>query len=233
MNQPDNVRRIVVEDRDLPPLNVLLHCRTVIESANFVTTGVMTNVEGELFEVELHDFEQFELGESVKMTVYSPAGLHTFQSMVFAKYEGAIALLLPPNTQKRFKERREHPRVSVTGNAQVYFAVSESGEEIPLESPLELTVHDISLSGIGISGPDAPQINRNMRLKANVEIGLGFDCELEVIRRERQEDTVILGAKMRLIEPEKLRPLRALILRQQVEKHAELRKEALISKKRF
>lgn len=233
MTQAENVKKSVADDKDLLPLNVLLHCRTVVESANFVTTGVMTHVEGELFEVELHDFEQFELGENVKMTVYSPAGLQTIQSIVFAKYEGAIALLQPPNLQKRFKERREHPRVSITGNAQVYFAATESGEEIRLEQPLELTVHDISLSGIGISGPDAPQINRNMRLKASVEIGFGFNCELEIIRRERQEDKILLGAKMHVIEADMMRPLRALILRHQVEKHAELRRESTAAKKRF
>lgn len=233
MSHAGPMRSGIVEDKELPPLNVLLHCRTVIESSNFVTTGVMTNVEGELFEVELNDFEQFDLGESVKMTVYSPAGLQTFQSMVFAKYEGAVALILPPNTQKRFKERREHPRVTVSGNAQIYLATSESGEEIPLETPLELKVIDISLNGIGVMGPDAPHISQKMRLKANVEIGLGFDCELEVVRRERQDDNVIFGAKMKLIQPDMLRPLRALILRHQVEKHAELRRLSLISKKRF
>ncbi|MFC5530864.1 PilZ domain-containing protein [Cohnella yongneupensis] len=231
MSQAENSKPVAADDRDLLPLNVLLHCRTVVESANVVTTGVMTHVEGELFEVELHDFEQFELGETVKITVYSPAGLQSIQSIVFAKYEGAIALLQPPNLQKRFKERREHPRISINGNAQVFSAVAETGEEIRLEQPLELTVHDISLSGIGFSGPDATQINRNMKLKAIVEIGFGFSCELEIIRRERQEDKVLLGAKMHVIEPDMMRPLRAMILRHQVEKHAELRRES--QKKRF
>lgn len=221
----------VSDDKDLLPLNVLLHCRTVVEKTNFVTTGVMTHVEGELFEIELNEFEVFELGETVKLTVYSPAGIQTIQSIVFAKYEGAIALLQPPNLQKRFKERREHPRIEIAGNAQVYHAVDETGEEVRLVQPLELTVFDISLSGLGISGPDAPQIYRNMRLKAKVEIGFGFECELEIIRREKQEDKVLLGAKMHMLEPEMMRPLRAMILRRQVEKHAELRKSTMSSKR--
>lgn len=231
MNQTGNAKR-VADDKELPMLNVLLHCRTVVESANILTTGVMTHVEGELFEVELHDFEKFELGESVKLTVYSPAGLQTIQSTVFAKYEGAIALIQPPNVQKRFKERREHPRVNVSGSIQVHSVQDESGEEMKFEHPLTFAVNDISLSGIGISAPDTTQIYRNMKMKASVEFDFAFNCELEVIRRERQDDKLLLGAKMQLIEQEMMRPLRAMILKHQVEKSAALRKETVM-KKRF
>ncbi|WP_182302404.1 hypothetical protein [Cohnella cholangitidis] len=83
----DNKVMLSELDKDLLPLNVLLHCRTVVEGKNFVTTGVMTHVEGELFEVELPEFDQFELGETVKLTVYSPAGIQSMPSIVFAKYE--------------------------------------------------------------------------------------------------------------------------------------------------
>ncbi len=217
-------------DRDLLPLNVLLHCRTVVEGKNFVTTGVMTHVEGELFEVELPEFEQFELGETVKLTVYSPAGIQSMSSIVFAKYEGAIALLQPPELQKRFKERREHPRVEIDGNAMILRVLGDSGEEREIQSPESLTIHDISISGISFSGPDAPHFATKSRLKATIEIGISFDCELEIVRRERQENRMQCGAKMHVLEPEMLRPLRALILRQQVQKNANARRS--LSKKR-
>ncbi|MFC5468622.1 PilZ domain-containing protein [Cohnella suwonensis] len=218
-------------EKDLLPLNVLLHCRTVVESKNFVTTGVMTHLEGELFEIELHEFEQFELGETVKLTVYSPAGIQSMPSVVFAKYEGAIALLQPPDVQKRFKERREHPRVEISGNAQIVKVLKASGDEAIPEPFAELTIHDISITGISFSGPDAPHFATNSRLKAKVEIGFGFNCELEIMRRERHEENRMhCGAKMQVLEPEMLRPLRALILRQQVEKNAQARRE--LGKKR-
>ncbi|WP_239618472.1 PilZ domain-containing protein [Cohnella mopanensis] len=216
-------------EKELLPLNVLLHCRTVVEGKNFVTTGVMTYVEGELFEVELHEYEQFELGETVKLTVYSPAGIQSLPSIVFAKYEGAIALLQPPEVLKRFKERREHPRVEINGNAQIVQVLSGSGEELAVESSA-LTVHDISISGISFSGVDAPHMATKSRLKARVDIGFGFNCELEIVRRERLEDSTLCGAKMHVLEPEMLRPLRALILRQQVEKNAQSRRD--LGKKR-
>jgi hypothetical protein len=165
-------------ENDLLPLNMLLHCRTVVEGKTTLTTGLMTNVEGELFEVEIHEFEQFELGETVKLTIYSPMGIQTMYSVVFAKYEGAIALLQPPELNKRF------------------------------------------------TGQDVPYLYTKSRLKAKVEIGIDFSCELEIVRRERHEDVLYCGAKMQVLEPEMLRPLRALILRQQVEKHAEIRRES-------
>ncbi|BBI35282.1 PilZ domain-containing protein [Cohnella abietis] len=218
-------------DKDLLPLNILLHCRTVVEGKSFLTTGVMTHVEGELFEVEVHEYEQFELGETVKLTIYSPAGIQSMSSVVFAKYEGAIALLQPPDLSKRFKERREHPRVEIAGNAHIVQVLKDSGEVLPLNQTAELIIQDISISGISFSGKYEPHFAAKSKLRANVHIGIGFSCELEIIRSDRQEDGVLCGAKMHVLEPEMLRPLRALILRQQVEKHAKTRRD--LGKKRI
>ena len=58
--------------RESVSLGVFLHCRTVVEkqTQTYVTTGVITGVEGELFEIEVGDFQQFQLGEPVKLTIY-------------------------------------------------------------------------------------------------------------------------------------------------------------------
>lgn len=217
-------------EKELLQLNVLLHCRTVVEGKNFVTTGVMTRVEGELFEVEIHEYDQFELGENVKLIVYSPAGVQSIPSIVFAKYEGAIALLQHPDLLKRFKDRRENPRVEITGKAQILHMLNERGDKQQLDEPMELKIIDISISGIGFSGPNVHYFDQKRRFNAKVEIGLGFSCELEILRRERHEDIVVCGAKMQVLEPEMLRPLRALILRQQVEQHAKLRRESIVKR---
>jgi hypothetical protein len=222
----ENSNALTNLEKDMLPLNVLLHCRTVVEGKNTLTTGVMTNVEGELFEVEIHEFEQFELGETVKLTIYSPAGIQSMHSVVFAKYEGAIALLQPPELNKRFKDRREHPRVNITGIAQNVHVLKETGEELALDKLIEFEIHDISISGISFSGQDTPHLFTKSRLKAKIEIGIDFSCELEIVRRERHEDVLHWGATMQVLEPEMLRPLRALILRQQVEIHAEMRRES-------
>lgn len=216
---------------DLLPLNILLHCRTVVESQNFVTTGLMTNVEGELFEVELSEFQAFELGEKVKLTVYTPAGIQSFPSMVFAKYEGAIALIQPPHLNNRFEEKREHPRVDVEGSLHIVHLFDSEGQAKPLHQPVEAALRNISVSGVGFMAPDFPELTRSAKLKANVALGFEFSCELEIVRRERQENGVIFGAIMRVLEPDKMRPLRALILRRQVERNVKTRKEIDVPQK--
>lgn len=209
---------------DLLPLGILLHCRTVVESQNFVTTGLMTHVEGELFEVELSEFDAFELGEKVKLTVYTPAGIQSFPSNVFAKYEGAIALIQPPELHKRFHEKREHPRVEVEGSLRIADIVDPHGRITAFEEPLQVPLKNISVSGLGFEAPDLPELTRAAKLKASVEIGFEFRCELEIVRREKQEDNVMCGAIMTVLEPDMLRPLRALILRQQVARNVVSRK---------
>lgn len=212
-------------NESLLPLNVLLHCRTVVESQNFVTTGLMTHVEGELFEVELTEYDSFVLGEKVKLTIYTPAGIQTFSSTVFAKYEGAIALIQPPEVLKRFEEKREHPRVEVKGSLEIVDVLDRSGNARSLDTPLQAVLKNISLSGIGFEVPEMPEIVRTAKLNARVDIGFGFSCELEIVRRDVQEDGLAVGAKMKVLEPEMMRPLRALILRQQVERNLQTRKQ--------
>mgnify|MGYP003818466823 CR=1 FL=1 len=207
------------------PLNILLHCRTVVESQNFVTTGLMTHVEGELFEVELSEFESFQLGEKVKLTVYSPAGIQTFHSTVFAKYEGAIALIQPPEVQKRFEEKRGHPRVEAEGSIHIAGGLDPTGNQLTFEEPLQVVMRNISVSGVGFEAPDLPLLIRDTKLRARVEIDITFDCELHIVRRERKDNLIMVGATMTVLEPDKLRPLRALILKRQVERNVKSRKE--------
>jgi hypothetical protein len=230
MKQPEKSKLIKVDpDRELLALSVLLHCRTVVEKqkSNFVTTGVMTNVDGELFEVEIHEFDQFELGETVKLMIYSPAGIQSFNAVVFAKYGGAIALLQPPDLNKRFKERREHSRIETKGKAQISHMLDQEGNEQQLTEPFLLDVHDVSLSGISFSGSAVPYLTQKMKVKGNVDIGISFNCNLEVMRQERQGNIMVCGAKMKIDDEDMMRALRALILRLQVEKNAQIRLDSL------
>ncbi|MCC3375809.1 PilZ domain-containing protein [Cohnella sp. REN36] len=219
-------------ERELPPLKVLLHCRTVVERKNFVTTGLMTQVEGELFEIELHEYQLFELGETVKLTVYSPAGIQTFQSIVFAKYEGAIATIQPPALHQKFQEKREYARIEAPGTGLITHLASSGNEEPrPIARPMEVLIKDVSVAGIGFVAPDLPEFKVGMRLRAALDVGISFACDMDIVRRERMEDDLFCGAKMQLIDPEMTRPLRAFLLRQQVHMHVRHRAEAKASKK--
>jgi len=202
---------------ETPPLSILLHCRTVVESESRVATGLMTQVDGEWFEVEISEFGLFQLGEKVKLTVYSPAGIQTFHSSVFAKYEGAIAVIQPPDIKKRYEEKRSQPRVQVEGSMQIISGTDQEGNAIALVEPLAVVLRNISTAGVGFVGPDSPLFQRKARLKAFVTIGISFGCEVEIVRRETLEQSVEIGASMTLSEPDMMRPLRALILQRQVE----------------
>lgn len=223
----------VEPERDLLPLNVLLHCRTVVEKKNFVSTGVMTNVDGEMFEVELHEFSLFELGEAVKLTVYSPAGIQSIQTMVIAKYEGAIALLQPTSLNKRFKERREHPRVDTDGKVYILSRTAEDGTETPLDEPHLVRVQDISLTGLGFVGEPASFLTLKSKLKVKIDIGLEFYAELDIIRQDRTADEIVCGSKMKITDEAIMRPLRALILKLQVEKQSKARRRDLLKSRNF
>jgi len=209
---------------ELLPLNTLLNCRTVVESQNFVSTGLLSHAEGELFEIEIREFDAFELGEKVKVTVYSPAGIQTFSSMVFAKYEGVISVIQPPQLQKRFVEKRAYPRVDVKGSLTISKIVTPQGEVKTLEEPLVASLRNISVLGVGFEAEYLPELERSARVDAVADVGFTFDCELVIARREKLPDKYMYGATMHVVEPEMMRPLRALILRLQVEKNIKARK---------
>lgn len=212
-------------ETDQLSVKTLLHCRTVIANSHFVATGIMTQVEGELFEVELHEFDRFELGESVKLTVYSPVGIQTFQSIVFAKYEGAVAIIQPPFIVKKFHEKREFFRVDASGRAEILRILGENDDDAKLlPEPIEAQLSDISIAGVGLRIPEHPELEKATRLRAVLHLGFPLDCDLEVVRKERGEDDFYLyGMRMKLLDTEMLRPLRAFVLRQQVERQIQLR----------
>lgn len=221
--EANNRRAALAPDRDSISLKTLLHCRTVVEKQNFVSTGIMTRAEGELFEIELNEFELFELGESVKLTVYSPVGIQSFHSIVFAKYDGAIAIIQPPAVSQRFQEKREFFRVEASGEAQIIRLVRDDGEVRTLNTPLEAKLRDISLGGVGLVMPLHEEMKQVSRIGAVLHLGFPFACDLEVVRRERLLDEIHYGFRMKAVDTEMLRPLRAFILRNQVELNIQAR----------
>lgn len=101
------------KDKVMIAPKALVHSRTIVEKQDYVTTGISTYVEGELLGIDLNEYKRFELGDSVQLTFYSPAGIHRLQSTIIAKDEGSIAVIFPPRAFQ-FVEKRESPRVAVT-----------------------------------------------------------------------------------------------------------------------
>jgi len=206
-------------------LGVLLHCRSVVEkmNQNYVSTGIVTGVEGELFEVELSDFDRFQLGDAVKVTIYSPAGIQTFQSVVFAKYHGVIAIIQPPALAMKFGDKREHVRVDAEGTALVTPARHLAVAGGTPGEPVEVRIKDISVAGLGFFAPNLPVFTEGARLSATIRIEFEFSCDLVIVRRDWHNDNWLCGARLMLEDPEVLRHLRAFVLRQQVAKYIKRR----------
>ncbi|MCR8846294.1 PilZ domain-containing protein [Paenibacillus sp. SC116] len=210
------------------PLRVLLHSRTVIQGESTVATGVLSYIEGDLMEVELPEYEQFELGEQVKITMYSPVGMFTFMTKIIARHLGSLLFVNPPQHQKKFADKREHPRVEArnSGIASIFKSSDGNGSDDQL-SQMTIDLLDISLNGLGFLV--APHCEWKIGHKLNVELDLGFKLQAEVyiIRQEQKESALMCGGTLELMDNRTSRALRAFILRRQVEIYVHSKKPTL------
>lgn len=208
------------EEKYKSPLSVLLHSRTAIEKSNFISTGIITYIEGDLIEVEIPEYKLFELGDPVKLTVYSPGGIFSFESTVVAKDSGAVMIINPPANQKRFAEKRELARVEVSNVAVIRSALEGwSSEEKAAFNDVHVEVKNLSLGGIGFFAPAHFSAGKGKVVEMGLDLGFALDCSIEIVRFEKAEDSLFVGARYKQIVPEKLNSLRAFVLRKQVEAH--------------
>jgi c-di-GMP-binding flagellar brake protein YcgR len=198
---------------------ILLNSRTVVEKKEFVSTGILTYAEGDIVEIEMSEYKAFDLGDVVKLTVYSPGGIYTFQSTVVAKDDGALMVINPPHNQKRFAEKRENPRVSVSHNGQLLAVHHGNGQEEELPEELLLDIRNVSVSGLGFYLQSEVKLDTSMTAEVKLDFGFEVDCKLEIIRSEPGETGVYYGARYVDMPFEKANALRAFVLKKQVEQH--------------
>lgn len=203
--------------------DVMLYCRTVVETGDYVTTGVTTYAEGDLVEIELPEYERFALKENVKVSVYSPVGLLVFRSTVIAIAEGSIVVLGSPQIASRFGEVRQYPRVTVSAPATLY----NEGET---DHALDITVENISLNGVGFKVYAEVNLSRTCMLDLTLGDQLRVRCPIEIVRKEEKDTHWFYGARITMLPADVSQSLRAFVLRRQVDvyyehKKAELRKK--------
>lgn len=220
------------EVKDVPPSSVLIHCRTVVEKKDFVSTGIMSLAEGDMLEVEIGDYQRFELGENVKLTVYSPAGIYIIHSTIVAKDRGALMIINPPENQRKFTEKRENPRVEVTRTGKLSSITKTSGTPPALPEPVPLSVKNISMSGIGFTMEGEIKLRKETEVEMELDLGTKIHCLAEIVRTEEDGGGIFYGARYVKLADDKLNSLRAFILRAQIEAHA-LRKKESSDKKRI
>jgi c-di-GMP-binding flagellar brake protein YcgR len=213
------------------PVGILLHSRTIVEKKDFVSTGVLSYAEGDILEVEIPEYKNFELGDSVKLMVYSAAGIYTFPSTVVAKDHGALIVINPPINRRQFVEKRENPRIEVNQKGTIHSKTcKETNERQPLEVVVGLTVQNISVSGLGFALEEELDLGSSTMIEADLDLGFTMPCIAEIIRREKVDDGYYYGARYVHVEPDMANSLRAFVLKKQVEIHFSRKKLELVKR---
>lgn len=208
------------------PFGIKMQSKTVIMKKDYVSTGVLSYVEGDIIEVEMTDLKAFSLGDKVKITIYSTGGIHVFESTVVAKDMNSLIILNPPENHNKFAERREHPRIHIHEEGQVWAIIeARSKERKELEEPLPLTVNNVSISGIGFTLVGSFELPNSTELEMEVKLGGGVYVKAEVVRRQKTEYGLYYGAQFTQMSAEKLTSLRAYVLRTQVEAYYKRKEE--------
>lgn len=194
----------------------LLNCRTVIEGSGCVATGMLSYMEGDLIEIELPQFEHFELGEQVKVTIYSGMGIVNFFTKIIARNEGSLLLIHPPQQQQRFTDKRESPRVTIRKHGFIHSEAASQENRSAAQSGTPIHLVDISLTGVGFTMSEGEPLREGMRVEAELQLGFTLPCRLKIMHRSRHSEGVLYGASLEGLDEASIRSLRAFILREQI-----------------
>ncbi|MFB9331019.1 PilZ domain-containing protein [Paenibacillus aurantiacus] len=211
------------------PLQALLDSRTVVEKDGYVSTGLVTHVEGEMLEIEMSEFKSFHLGDPVHLTLYSPVGIQRLQSTVIAVAEGSLAVLLPPKSLAGLEEKREATRVEVRLDGKIQPSTQATGAEgaddIDEEPAAVFKTRNVSLSGIGFEAVHNVTLGIGEILPAVVSLGHELSCQLEIVRRELEGEYCFYGARFVGLNELQTRMLRAFLIREQVSNYYRIKEK--------
>jgi c-di-GMP-binding flagellar brake protein YcgR len=210
------------------PSAILIDSRTVVEKKQFVSTGILSHIEGDLIEIQVTPSSAFKLGEPVKMTIYSPIGMFTYLSSVIAVDSESIVVVNPPDLQKKFPERREHVRVDVNGTGiiqEVGYGLMGMKRVDP--DPIHIDIRNISLGGIGFRLTEQKlELMESTVLRMELDIGTRLPCTGTVVRVDAEESLPAYGVKFLEVENSRVNTLRAFVLRVQVQQRVQNKKKA-------
>ena len=209
-------------------ISVLIDAKAVVEKKGFVSTGTLTYVAGELLEIEFPQYDQFMLGEKVKIMIYAKGGIYVFESTVLAKDSGALVVLNPPENRRKFQDKRQDPRVPVNEQARVLSLFEYARKvERKFQEPLNIRLDNISLTGIGLLiDVDLPLQARN-QLHLELDLGVQFECRTEIIHLQRHKNGFRCGTRIIELKDDHAQWLRSYILRSQIESYYREKTEKL------
>ncbi|QHW30818.1 PilZ domain-containing protein [Paenibacillus rhizovicinus] len=212
-------------------IKALLHSRTVIEKDGYVSTGVLTHAEGDMMEIELTEFKQFDLGDPVSLTIYSPVGTHRLRSSVIAKASGALAVLFPERSFAGLDERRESPRVDAVVQGTLKhkqsrtLMVQNEPTLVEVEETFELVTRNISDTGVAFQLPAGPKLSSGEIVDASLKLEAPFECQVEIIRKDESSEWTTYGARFLELNELQHRALRAFLIHKQVGAYFHLKQD--------
>jgi c-di-GMP-binding flagellar brake protein YcgR len=199
-------------------ISVLLECRAVVEKADFVSTGLLTYAQGEIIEIEIPEYDVFQLKEPVKIILYTKNGMFVFESTIIAKEEGSLIIINPPENRKKFVDKREYPRVDIDkGGLLSSIHDRQKGLKQALEQPIPVAVNNISMSGAGFLLDYELGLNPGMELAIELDLGFPLACKSEIVRKNKTESGYFYGTRFISVAADSRNALRAFVLRSQVE----------------
>jgi c-di-GMP-binding flagellar brake protein YcgR len=209
-----------------PNMSILVHCRTVVEKKDYVSTGVLTYAEGDMVEVEIGDYQLFDLGSIVKLTIYSPVGIFMFNTTVIAKEKSYLILINPPENRRKFSEKRKETRIDIDRRGFLHgIWPLLNSEKKAFEAPVAVSVNNISQSGIGFTVDGDMKLNIGEHIEIAADLGIKVLCKARIIRMEEPVAGTQYGAEIIDIPDEQTIALRAFILKSQVVHRSKLKKE--------
>ncbi|MNI07572.1 PilZ domain protein [compost metagenome] len=206
--------------------SVMIDSKTVVEKKEYVATGVLTYALGDIIEIEIPQFSVFNLGDKIKITVYSKTGIFVFESTVVAKDNGSLIILNPPENRRKFIEKREYARVDVNHTGYLHrMQDNAKRREQRFEAPIDFMINNISMSGIGFTLNYDLHLNHQSQLEVELDLGFKLTCVAEIVRAESKQTGIYYGVRYLDLPKEQSNPLRGFILRNQVETYFVQKKE--------
>ncbi|WP_199617736.1 PilZ domain-containing protein [Paenibacillus alkalitolerans] len=204
--------------------SVAIGSRVSVERKDFVSTGIVTFIEGDIIEIELSQAKYYKPGDEVKVTVYSSNGFLILPSSVIAIDIDVIMILNPPENQ-RLIQRRSHPRIDLQSGGIIHSLGWAGGSGQKLNEPLPIHISNISIGGIGFIVADETPLRAAMIAEAELAIIGGLRCKIEISRKQAAERGAYVGAKFLDVPAEQQTSLRGFIIRTQIEARAKQRRE--------
>jgi len=199
--------------------------RVSVERDAYISTGVVSYIEGDIVEIELAQSKLYKPGDPVKLTVYSNNGFLILPSSIIAKDHGMLMVLNPPENQ-RLSQRRQFPRIDVSDSGRIKALRWSAGGENKLEAPSSIDIRNLSVGGIGFTLPADPGMRALMIAELELDINGGMACTIEISRKQTTEEgDTYIGARFVEIEPDHQNALRGYILRMQIKHRAKQRLE--------